>query len=348
MSFEKIKVTNKGRQLLAKAAAGSTLTFTRLKMGDGQMTSQVIETMADVISEKISLKLNEPTAINGRTNIEGTFRNAAAQDNFKGDGTTKIFKLSAAPTSLSNVKVNGTEITAYIYSAGIITFNSAPPAASEIQITYNLEGFYWREVALFALDPDEGEIMFAYQNAFNLAEYIASASSEIVEKIIALSFTFSSDLQIKIDNSGSLVLMPLSQGQYKTELLELETVIDDADFIPLYKTSKLKNARVTVDGLKSFFTNYMKTLFQEKPDSEEIVLLASEWDATEKAYDFDASYPNASYDIVIELNGGKASEDQTEAWDSANIKGNYPKNTLYAKGDVPTIDIPVIRTVIKK
>ena len=37
MSFEKIKLTSKGRALLAKAGAGGTLTVTRGKMGDGQI-----------------------------------------------------------------------------------------------------------------------------------------------------------------------------------------------------------------------------------------------------------------------------------------------------------------------
>lgn len=88
--------------------------------------------------------------------------------------------------------------------------------------------------------------------------------------------------------------------------------------------------------------------YQEKPTVAETTLLASAWVAETKSYSFESEYPNTQYDIVIELDGGAATEAQTEAWDSANIKGNYPENILYAKGDIPTVDIPVIRQVIKK
>lgn len=87
---------------------------------------------------------------------------------------------------------------------------------------------------------------------------------------------------------------------------------------------------------------------QEKPESGEMTLAAASWNVTNKSYSFEEDYPNTQYDIVIELDGGAATEAQTEAWDSANIKGNYPENILYTKGDLPTVDIPVIRTVIKK
>lgn len=48
-------------------------------------------------------------------------------------------------------------------------------------------GFYWREIGVFALDPDIGEILYCYGNAGSLAEYIPAQSSEIVEKIVGVS-----------------------------------------------------------------------------------------------------------------------------------------------------------------
>lgn len=53
-------------------------------------------------------------------------------------------------------------------------------------------GFYWREVGLFAADPANPDdrskdILYCYQNAGDLAEYIPSASSSQVEKVIAIS-----------------------------------------------------------------------------------------------------------------------------------------------------------------
>ena len=48
-------------------------------------------------------------------------------------------------------------------------------------------GFYWRELGLFAMDPDLGEILYCYGNAGALAEYIpADSGSEILEKQVSI------------------------------------------------------------------------------------------------------------------------------------------------------------------
>ncbi|RII32860.1 hypothetical protein D2A34_21945 [Clostridium chromiireducens] len=49
-------------------------------------------------------------------------------------------------------------------------------------------GFYFREIGLFALDPDQGEILYSYGNAGALAEYIPPlGGAEIVTKKINLN-----------------------------------------------------------------------------------------------------------------------------------------------------------------
>ncbi|MFO7153928.1 MAG: phage tail protein [Caldicoprobacter oshimai] len=46
-------------------------------------------------------------------------------------------------------------------------------------------GFYWRELGIFAQDPDLGEILYCYGNAGELAEYIPGpGGAEILEKQI--------------------------------------------------------------------------------------------------------------------------------------------------------------------
>lgn len=46
-------------------------------------------------------------------------------------------------------------------------------------------GFYWRELGLFAQDPDEGEILYSYGNSGGTAEYIPpSDGSTLIEKLI--------------------------------------------------------------------------------------------------------------------------------------------------------------------
>lgn len=246
MSFEKIKLTSKGRALLAKTGAGGTLAFTKIKMGDGQITSQVIENMTALINEVVSLRCNAPQRSGDFVTITANFKNAAAQDAFTGDGAKTSFKLSAAPTALTSVKVAGTETTGYTYANGTLTFSSAPASGDDILVTYNLSGFYFREIGFFANDPDEGEIMFAYQNAGSLAEYIAAASSEVIEKTIGASFTFSDSVTVTVEVDDSLLLMPISQGQYKTELLEAASVLTETDKVPVYDVSSQKNVQATL------------------------------------------------------------------------------------------------------
>jgi hypothetical protein len=48
-------------------------------------------------------------------------------------------------------------------------------------------GFYWRELGIFAQDPDIGEILYCYANAGTLAEYIPQQTSEIIEKVVSIS-----------------------------------------------------------------------------------------------------------------------------------------------------------------
>lgn len=333
MSFEKIKLTNKGRQLLAKAAAGQVLTFSRIKMGDGQIAAQVIETMSDVINEKVSLRLNDPTTGAGYTTISGNFRNAAAEDVFTGDGQTKAFKLSATPSILTDVKINGTSSTSYTYDSGNIIFTLAPASGDEIKVTYNLDGFYWREIGVFAQDPDEGEILFAYQNAYALAEYIASASSEIVEKVVGASFIFSSEIDVNVSVNESLVLMPLSQGQYKTHLLQAGTEIEDADQIPLYDADEGKEVKVTVAQIKEYVKNV--------PIMTELTMTTAGW--SDGQYSFESQYPSEQYDIEVEY-AKTCTQEQVSAWNAALLAGSITDNVLTAIGEVPAIDIPIYVT----
>lgn len=210
MSFEKIKLTNKGRALLAKTGAGGTLTFTKIKMGDGAITSQSIPDMTSLINEVVALRCNAPQRSGDFVTITANFKNAAAQDVFTGDGTKTSFKLSAAPASLTSVKVGVAETTGYTYSNGTLTFSTAPASGDDILVTYNLSGFYFREIGFFANDPDEGEIMFAYQNAGSLAEYIAAASSEVIEKTIGATFTFTDSMTVTVDvKAGGSLVVPI-------------------------------------------------------------------------------------------------------------------------------------------
>ncbi|MBP1924583.1 phage-related tail fiber protein [Sedimentibacter acidaminivorans] len=57
-------------------------------------------------------------------------------------------------------------------------------------------GFYFREIGLFATDPDVGEILYCYGNSGDLAEYIPAGGSDIIEKTI--------DIQTVVGNATNI------------------------------------------------------------------------------------------------------------------------------------------------
>lgn len=82
-----------------------------------------------------------------------------------------------------------------------------------------------------------------------------------------------------------------------------------------------------------------------KPTITTATLLASNWDSTAKTYSFETTYPSARYDIEVEINGDSCTDEQLEAWIAAKPVSSL-KNKINAKGDVPSVDIPIILTVI--
>ena len=82
-----------------------------------------------------------------------------------------------------------------------------------------------------------------------------------------------------------------------------------------------------------------------KPTFSQYTILTSGWSSG--VYSFESDFPNATYDIEIELDS-TATEPQVEAWSSAKPTAVFGTNTMKALGDVPTVDIPVIvKKVVK-
>lgn len=73
------------------------------------------------------------------------------------------------------------------------------------------EGFYWRELGLYAQDPDNGEILYSYGNSAGVAEWIpAGNNAAVIEKLIDVvtyvgyaanvTAVFDKTANVKIDN----------------------------------------------------------------------------------------------------------------------------------------------------
>jgi len=175
-SFGGMYLTNKGKNLLAKAQAGAKVQFTRVGVGSGQLGSNIIKELNGLITQEKSLSILKLKATSNGKAVIG-------------------FKLS---------------------NQSIIT------------------GFYFREIGLFAQDPDEGEILYCYANCGATAEYIAAGGgADIIEKSIDLITIIgdSANFTATIDNSLVYAL--------KSELDEAQRLLSDTiHTIPIISISK--------------------------------------------------------------------------------------------------------------
>jgi phage-related tail fiber protein len=163
-TFGGVHFTNKGKLLQAKALTGVQLSFTRLAVGDGSLTGQVIADLSALIHEVKTLPI----------------------------------------TTLKNTNDGKVTIGGVLTNQGLVS------------------GFYWRELGLFATDPDLGEILYCYGNAAALAEYIsAGGGADILEKQINIVAIVGDATNISAVINSSLV-----HASYE-DLIALDTKVNN-------------------------------------------------------------------------------------------------------------------------
>ena len=142
-NFDRSGMTQAGINLMGKAVGGATIQFTKLVLGDGTMTGEILD-LQGVVSPKQNVDV---------TRIE---RN----DN--------------------QCTVGGELLTSSVK-----------------------QGFFWRECGLYAMDPDQGEILYNYAYSTK-PDYIAQSDSGIMEEILVSMITFvgaNANVDITIDDS---------------------------------------------------------------------------------------------------------------------------------------------------
>ena len=90
------------------------------------------------------------------------------------------------------------EIECEINSIKIVNTNQV--RVSFLLTNKNLaNAFYFREIGLFATDPDTNEkVLYAYANAGENAEYINNSQTSVIEKYI--------NINVAIDNSENIII----------------------------------------------------------------------------------------------------------------------------------------------
>ena len=74
-----------------------------------------------------------------------------------------------------------------------------------------MEAFPFEELGLMATDPDEGEVLICYGNAFGAGEKIQAGTAQLREFIFGAQLTFSGQANVTAQVDQSLVFIPLSQ-----------------------------------------------------------------------------------------------------------------------------------------
>lgn len=92
-------------------------------------------------------------------------------------------------------------------------------------------GFYWRELGLFAQDPDMGEVLYCYGNAGSLAEYIPSpGGADILEKQINIVAIVGNAANVSATIDQSLTFVTMEDFNGLMEYLKYMPV-DGGDFL---------------------------------------------------------------------------------------------------------------------
>lgn len=139
------------------------------------------------------------------------------------------------------------------------------------QNTKASSAFYFRELGIFALDPDtKEEVLFAYAYAGNNAEYVNNSVSEIVEKTI--------NIVVTVDNAENVTINLDDSQIYVTEQ-ELQEALKDAK---LYSGKNYGIKRLVTDNAVASWTRIA--------DAEGLSASATK-NGTEVANDFDKCYP---------------------------------------------------------
>ncbi|MEK3947328.1 phage tail protein [Paenibacillus sp. FSL H7-0703] len=205
MAFDGIEITNRGRNLLAKAEAGMTkITYTKFSIGDGKLSGQLPVMLKALINEKVS------------------------------------FPVSRLKIQSENVVVPGFDFG-----------NQGIP-----------NGFFFREVGLWATDPDLGEILYAYANSGEGAEYIdAQNTSAVLKKLFNFELTVSNTAQVTVVVDDTII--------YATPQDVADALKNAKDYTDTQIANvKVPDATTTVKGIVRLSENFKDTRPTTVPNSK--------------------------------------------------------------------------------
>lgn len=189
--------------------------------------------------------------------------------------------------NLSGNAVDKTALTTKVLECPIqkveITENTQAKVSFIFKNTDANNGFYFREIGLFAIDPDtKAKVLYAYTNVGTTAEYINNSIAEKIEKHISIN--------VIVDNAQNVNITLDTNQIYVTEK-EMREAIDEA-------ISKKGN----LYGIKRKVNDNTSPAWERIGDSIGLVAKATKNGETVQN-DFDSRYPwseiiSYNYDVI--------------------------------------------------
>jgi len=208
--FRGTVLTQKGRNLLAKAQTGAQLTFTKIKLGDGLWDTSTDPTqLNDLVSPKLNLPIQDIRVVD--------------------DGTVRL-RFVLTNTGLS-------------------------------------QGFFMREIGIYAQDPDLGEILYAVAYAGDRADFIPADGVTKVENVVDIYTVIANAQNVTAVISDTVALAsrqdintikPEASSSAPNLTYPGKLWIDSNHFLKYYDGSSWQNIKVsfadTVDGFHASLT----------------------------------------------------------------------------------------------
>lgn len=181
-------ITNAGKSLFLRSLSGETITFTRFKIGNGELSAgDDGSNLLDIINPVLTFPIRKIERLDSDMRVEGDFDNSDIQSDFQwtelgllcvgeasckfsGDGETTEFVIADKPAKLHKVLVGDTiqTILSYNPSTGEFALDSAPAAGTD-----NITAYY----------TDDDEVLYAYANDGENAGWLKANMTAIVAEL---------------------------------------------------------------------------------------------------------------------------------------------------------------------
>ncbi|HEX9063207.1 MAG TPA: phage tail protein [Clostridia bacterium] len=201
------------------------------------------------------------SAFNG---LKFTTRGIALQAKVQAGAQLKFTRIALGDGELGGSNISDlTSLKHEVKSLGIAKLTTLSGGTAAVGTVLSNQaittGFYWREVGVFALDPDVGEVLYCYGNAGAAAEYIpAGGGADILNKHIDVVSVVGNASNVTATIDDSLVYATKEDIQNLQDQINAISVTDTT--ITLDATQITGTNTGPLQSILNWFANRLKTI----------------------------------------------------------------------------------------